>query len=84
MFDLFDDMGKHIYFDTGKVLIVLHFHKRHLQKDVRYTYETYHCNNIAKVTQRQKRRQRTTRQYGGRVLVFRIVPLQRGHGLGGL
>ena len=29
-FDLFDDTGKHIGFDTGKVLIVLHFRKRNL------------------------------------------------------
>ena len=29
-FDLFDDIGKHIGFDTGKVLIVLHFRKRNL------------------------------------------------------
>ena len=39
---------------------------------------------MAKLTQRQQRRQSTTRQYGGRVLVFRGAPLQRGHGLGGL
>ena len=29
-FDLYDDTGKHIAFDTGKVLIVLHFRKRNL------------------------------------------------------
>ena len=29
-FDLFDDTGKHIGFDTGKVLIALHFRKRNL------------------------------------------------------
>lgn len=29
-FDLYDDTGKHIGFDTGKVLIVLHFRKRNL------------------------------------------------------
>ena len=29
-FDLYDDTGKHISFDTGKVLIVLHFRKRNL------------------------------------------------------
>ena len=39
---------------------------------------------MAKATQRQQRRQSATRQYGGRVLVFRGAPLQRGHGLGGL
>ena len=39
---------------------------------------------MAKVTQRQQKRQSATRQYGGRVLVFRGAPLQRGHGLGGL
>ena len=32
----------------------------------------------------QQQRQTGTRQYGGRVLVFRGAPLQRGHGLGGL
>ena len=39
---------------------------------------------MAKARQRQQRRQSATRQYGGRVLVFRGAPLQRGHGLGGL
>ena len=39
---------------------------------------------MAKVTQRRQKRQSATRQYGGRVLVFRGAPLQRGHGLGGL
>ena len=39
---------------------------------------------MAKVAHRQQRRQSATRQYGGRVLVFRGAPLQRGHGLGGL
>ena len=29
-FELYDDTGKHIAFDTGKVLIVLHFRKKHL------------------------------------------------------
>ena len=29
-FDLFDDTGKHIGFDTEKLLIVLHFRKRNL------------------------------------------------------
>lgn len=29
-FDIYDDTGKHIGFDTGKVLIVLHFRKKHL------------------------------------------------------
>lgn len=29
-FDLLDDTGKHIAFDTGKILIVLHFRKRRL------------------------------------------------------
>ena len=48
-------------------------------------HTSYHCNDtMAKVTQRQQRRQSATRQYGGRVLVFRGAPLQRGHGLGGL
>ena len=32
----------------------------------------------------QQQRQTDTRQHGGRVLVFRGAPLQRGHGLGGL
>ena len=32
----------------------------------------------------QQQRQTGSRQYGGRVLVFRGAPLQRGHGLGGL
>ena len=39
---------------------------------------------MAKVAHRQQRRQSATRQYGGRVLVFRGAQLQRGHGLGGL
>ena len=39
---------------------------------------------MAKVTQRQQKRQSATRQYGGRVLDFRGAPLQRGHGLGSL
>ena len=39
---------------------------------------------MAKVAHRQQRRQSATRQYGGRVLVCRGAPLQRGHGLGGL
>ena len=29
-FDLLDDTGKHIAFDTGKILIVLHFRKKNL------------------------------------------------------
>ena len=29
-FDLYDDTGKHIAFDSGKVLVVLHFRKRNL------------------------------------------------------
>ena len=29
-FDLYDDTGKHMGFDTGKVLVVLHFRKRNL------------------------------------------------------
>ena len=29
-FDLYDDTGKHVVFDSGKVLIVLHFRKRNL------------------------------------------------------
>ena len=32
----------------------------------------------------QQQRQTGSRQHGGRVLVFRGAPLQRGHGLGGL
>ena len=39
--------------------------------------------NMAKPTQR-KRSTKRARQYGGRVLVFRGSPLQKGHGLGGL
>ena len=39
---------------------------------------------MAKVAHRQQRRQSATRQYGGRVLVCRGAPLQRGRGLGGL
>ena len=29
-FNLYDDTGKHVAFDSGKVLIVLHFRKRNL------------------------------------------------------
>ena len=29
-FDLYDDTGKHMAFESGKVLIVLHFRKRNL------------------------------------------------------
>ena len=29
-FDIYDDTGKHIGFDAGKVLVVLHFRKKHL------------------------------------------------------
>ena len=39
---------------------------------------------MAKVTQRQQNRQSATRQYDGRVLIFRGAPLQRCHELGGL
>ena len=41
--------------------------------------------NMAKRSQRQRKKPtRRVQQYGGRVLVFRGAPLQRGHGLGGL
>ena len=41
---------------------------------------------MAKNVKRQHRRSTLnhSKQYGGRVLVFRGAPLQRGHGLGGL
>ena len=40
---------------------------------------------MAKRSQRQRKKPtRRVQQYGGRVLVFRGAPLQRGHGLGGL
>ena len=40
---------------------------------------------MAKCAKRQRKRTaRRSKQYGGRVLVFRGAPLQRGHGLGGL
>ena len=38
---------------------------------------------MAKVAQRQQKRHIASRQYSGRVFVFRSAPLQRGHGLGG-
>ena len=39
---------------------------------------------MAKSVSRPQRRNTHSKQYGGRVLVFRGSPLQRGHGLGGL
>ena len=39
---------------------------------------------MAKRTQRKKSMRGARQQYGGRVLVFRGAPLQRGHELGGL
>ena len=39
---------------------------------------------MAKNVRRRQRRNTRSKQYGGRVLVFRRAPLQRGHGLGGL